>query len=81
MGQGSSQDADKDAEKRDPKPPNEKGNAQAPEKPQKRNKGKKKKRYSTTGTTVQMTKSNEVGRPSLGPSLSVVSPLHLCGLT
>src|SRR5208282_1523097 len=73
MGQGPSQDPGECAEKRDPTPPNEKGNGQASEKPKKRNKGKKKTRHSTTGNTVQTNNPNEVARPSLRPSLSAVS--------
>lgn len=73
MGQASSQDA----EKRDPKSPNEKDDAQASEKRRKR---KKKKRRSGAGNTVQMIEPNKVSRSSLGPSLSVVSPLYLRGI-
>ena len=79
MGQGASHDAGGDAGNRDPKPPNEKGNSQAPEKP-KRNKSKK-KRDSATGGTIQATKPDEVARPSLGPFESMESTLSLCGLT
>jgi hypothetical protein len=75
MGQGTSQDTGKDAGSRDPKPPNEKDNSQAPEKP-KRNKGKK-KREPATRSTIQATKSNEVARPSLGPFESMESHLFV----
>lgn len=73
MGQGSSQNAEKDAEKRDPNNPNKKQNAKAHENPPKHKKSEKKHQSDTTQTTT----AHEIGNPSLHPSLSVVRPLHL----